>query len=96
MDYALMQDPSAALGNWQVVALVLGYDGIEFLPPGSPPSPKTHHHHHHHRVVGLGARVARFRDVVRRYTAGAWIGPRMAPRVYIMRRVTRKPRYATA
>ncbi|KAF4585798.1 alpha-1,6-mannosyltransferase subunit [Ophiocordyceps camponoti-floridani] len=94
MDYALMQDPSAALGNWQVVALVLGYDGIEFLPPGSPPSHQQTSTRH--RVVGLGARVARVKDTVRRYTAGAWIGPRMAPRVYIMRRVTRKPRYATA
>ncbi|PFH59137.1 hypothetical protein XA68_12757 [Ophiocordyceps unilateralis] len=93
MDYALMEDPAAALGNWQVVAVVLGYDGVEMLGPGSDgrEAPTTPH-----RVVGLGARVARLKDVVRSYTGGRWVGPRMAPRIYIMKRVTRRPRHATA
>ncbi|RDA91384.1 hypothetical protein CP533_6885, partial [Ophiocordyceps camponoti-saundersi (nom. inval.)] len=92
MDYALMEDPAAALGNWQVIAVVLAYDGIELLGPASDPQPPPPPH----RVLGLGAEVARLRESVRSLTGGRWLGPRMKPRIYIMRRVTRRPRYATA
>ncbi|RCI11644.1 hypothetical protein L249_7237 [Ophiocordyceps polyrhachis-furcata BCC 54312] len=99
MDYALMEDPAAALGNWQVIAAVLAYDGIEMLGPktsSSSSSPSPNPPQPPHRVVGLGARVIRLRESVRSLTGGRWLGPRMKPRIYIMRRVTRRPRYATA
>lgn len=82
MDYALMEDPAAALGSWRVVGVVHGYDGIEVLRPGAAEAgtPAAG------PVVGRGARVARLRDVVRGYTGGWWVGPRMSPRIHIMKR----------
>ncbi|KAG9238665.1 glycosyltransferase family 22 protein [Amylocarpus encephaloides] len=32
-DYALMEDPSAALGNWEIVDTIFAYSGIELLRP---------------------------------------------------------------
>lgn len=34
IDYALMEEPSKALGEWDVVDTVYAYSGIEFLRPG--------------------------------------------------------------
>lgn len=84
MDYALMEDPAAALGSWRVMAVVHGYDGIEVLKPGaaSPATRRTDAG----PVVGRGACVARVREAVRRYTGGWWVGPRMSPRIHIMKR----------
>ncbi|RDA87988.1 hypothetical protein CP532_3425 [Ophiocordyceps camponoti-leonardi (nom. inval.)] len=96
MDYALMEEPASALGNWQVVASVLAYDGIESLGPDDDDDDDDGGSKASHRVVGLGARVIRLRESVRSLTGGRWLGPRMKPRIYIMRRVTRRPRYATA
>ncbi|XP_044714897.1 alg9-like mannosyltransferase family domain-containing protein [Hirsutella rhossiliensis] len=90
MDYALMEDPAAALGSWHVVGVVHGYDGIEVLKPGAAPR-----HHDAGPVVGRGARVARLRDAVRGYTGGWWVGPRMSPRIHIMKR-TRHTRHAVS
>ncbi|UNI15106.1 Dolichyl-P-Man:Man(7)GlcNAc(2)-PP-dolichol alpha-1,6-mannosyltransferase [Purpureocillium takamizusanense] len=101
MDYALMEDPMLPLGNWKVLGVVQGYDGIELLKPGAKdpsdveaaaptPGPRQSH-----RVLGLGARVADVRRAVRKYTGGWWIGPRMSPRIHIMKRV-KDGQYATS
>lgn len=88
MDYALVEDPAQPLGNWRVLGVVHGYDGIEVLRPGADepyapaPGPRQPH-----RPLGLAGRVAAVRRAVRRATGGWWIGPRMTPRIHVMKRV---------
>ncbi|KAM5373845.1 hypothetical protein ACJZ2D_006807 [Fusarium nematophilum] len=87
-DYALAEDPSKVLGDWHVVGVVSGYDGIEILKPGSYAAGDANGEGHvdGERVLGLGARVAAIRDFARGYTGGWWAGPRMSPRIRILRR----------
>jgi len=100
MDYALMEDPMLPLGNWKVLGVVQGYDGIEVLKPGAKEpldveAAAATGPRQSHRVLGLGARVADVRRAVRKYTGGWWIGPRMSPRIHIMKRV-KDGQYATS
>ncbi|KAI0199091.1 Alg9-like mannosyltransferase family-domain-containing protein [Astrocystis sublimbata] len=89
-DFVLAEDPAKPLGPWETVAVVEGFAGIEILKPGSEgvsggggddiESGKD-------RVLGRGALVKRVRDTVRRFTGGWWVGPRMAPRIHILRKI---------
>lgn len=84
-DYLLMEDDKVVQGGqWETVAVVEGLSGVHILRPGRESEeaepvgvPR----------VGRGARVHQVRDVVRRFTGGWWAGPRMAPKIRIMRRV---------
>ncbi|WZH39635.1 Alg9-like mannosyltransferase family-domain-containing protein [Fusarium acuminatum] len=89
-DYALAEDPRKVLGGWQVVGVVTGYDGLEILKPGSSgPSDGTEEGTiGGEKVLGLGAHVAAVKNLVRGYTGGWWAGPRMLPRIRILRRVS--------
>ncbi|KAM0492398.1 hypothetical protein ACHAP8_009918 [Fusarium lateritium] len=89
-DYVLAEDPRKVLGGWQVVGVVTGYDGIEFLKPGSSPVGDESEEGRigGERVLGLGAHVAVLRNFVRGYTGGWWVGPRMSPKIRILRRVS--------
>lgn len=86
-NYVLAEDTSKVLGKWDVIGVVSGYDGIEILKPGSQPAGDTSEEGRidGERVVGLGARVAAIRHLVRGYTGGWWIGPRMTPRIRILK-----------
>ncbi|KAF4453401.1 hypothetical protein F53441_3933 [Fusarium austroafricanum] len=87
-DYALAENPRKVLGGWQVIGVVTGYDGIEILKPGSSPSGEDGEGGTigGEKILGLGARVATLRNLVRGYTGGWWVGPRMSPRIRILRR----------
>lgn len=87
-DYLLVESPAEVatpVSAWGVVAVVEGYAGVELLRPGQQstscfekvPPPN---------VVGHGATVARLRQAVRSITGGWWVGPRMTPRIHILRR----------
>ncbi|KHN93856.1 GPI mannosyltransferase [Metarhizium album ARSEF 1941] len=78
-DYVLLEDTALALGEWDVVGVVCGYSGIEVLRPGQRGGEDKY------RALGLGADIRRLRGMVRKHTGGWWIGPRMAPRIHIMR-----------
>jgi alpha-1,6-mannosyltransferase len=80
-DYVLLEDTALALGEWDVAGVVYGYDGIEVLRPGQ----KEPGHEEGYKPLGLGADVRRWRTLVRNYTGGWWVGPRMAPRIHIMK-----------
>jgi alpha-1,6-mannosyltransferase len=86
-DYLLMEDPAKAQGGeWDTVAVVQGYAGIEFLRPGQKAASDTRDTEHGERTVGKGALVTRARDIIRRLSGGWWIGPRMEPKIRIMKR----------
>lgn len=84
-DYALMEDPSKALGKWDTLGVVHGFAGVELLRPGqkSPADADAGAD----RVLGVARYVHAIRDLAREATGGWWIGPRMAPRIRVMRRV---------
>ncbi|PHH61558.1 hypothetical protein CDD82_2134 [Ophiocordyceps australis] len=79
-DYALAENPRVPLGAWDIVGVVAGFDGMQVLGPGTPD------HHHQHRLLGRGAHVAALQHALRPWTGGWWLGPRMAPRIYILKR----------
>jgi alpha-1,6-mannosyltransferase len=89
--YLLLEDPSKPTGGqWETLAVVQSYAGIEVLRPGD------HDHDANANegiqtaeppVIGLGKTVATWRRRVRALTGGWWIGPRMVDRIYILRRV---------
>ncbi|KAK9439364.1 GPI mannosyltransferase [Metarhizium brunneum] len=78
-DYALLEDTALALGEWDVVGVVYGYSGIELLRPGQREGEDKY------RALGLGADMRWLRGVVRKYTGGWWVGPRMTPRIHVMK-----------
>ncbi|PSR97486.1 Alg9-like mannosyltransferase family-domain-containing protein [Coniella lustricola] len=84
-DYLLMEDEAVVKGGqWETVAVVEGLAGIEILRPGveaqqSEPVGVQR--------VGTGARYVALRDWARRLTGGWWLGPRLAPKIHIMKRI---------
>lgn len=84
-DYLLMEDEKVVKGGkWETVAVVEGLSGVQILRPGStteesdPIGVKR---------VGRGARLYDLRNWVRQLTGGWWVGPRMQPKIHIMKRV---------
>ncbi|KAF7544215.1 hypothetical protein G7Z17_g10131 [Cylindrodendrum hubeiense] len=63
-DYVLTEDTSKILGRWEVIGIVQGFDGVEFLKPGSHPAGELSGEETE-RVVGVGAQVAAVRDFVK-------------------------------
>ncbi|KAH8177663.1 alg9-like mannosyltransferase family protein [Sarocladium implicatum] len=84
-DYALMEDPSVALGRWDTLGVVHGFAGVELLRPGQKSSGDVGTGKG--RVLGVARYVHAIRDLAREVTGGWWVGPRMAPRIRVMRRV---------
>lgn len=79
-DYALLEDAAQAIGEWEVVGAVHGYSGIEVLRPGQPEPSQGQY-----KALGLGAQIAALRELVRKWTGGWWAGPRMSPRIHVMK-----------
>ncbi|KAL8342684.1 hypothetical protein RB601_004818 [Gaeumannomyces tritici] len=95
-DYLIVEDPEEARGGrWEVVGVVQGYAGVEVLRPGSRADDDDDDDDDVEdgassaagRVVGRGRTVRDVRARVRRVTGGWWVGPRMAPRLHVLRRV---------
>ncbi|KAI0505101.1 Alg9-like mannosyltransferase family-domain-containing protein [Xylaria bambusicola] len=86
-DYVLAEDPAKPLGPWEVIGVVEGFAGIEILKPGSFATGNADVESAGDRVLGRGTLVKRVRDMVRKTTGGWWIGPRMEPRIHILRKV---------
>lgn len=90
-EYVLAEDPTAVRGgDWDEVAVVDGFAGVEVLRPGmvvGGGDVEKAEGQDQRRVVGKGAIVAAVRDQVRSLTGGWWIGPRMVPKIHILRRV---------
>lgn len=88
-DYLLVENTSAVKGGqWDTVAVVDGFSGLEFLRPGQTTDVKAV------KSVGRGALVTDFRDWARKYTGGRWAGPKMTPQIWILKRVKETERAA--
>ncbi|KAI1733960.1 Alg9-like mannosyltransferase family-domain-containing protein [Xylaria scruposa] len=85
-DYVLAEAPTKPLGPWETVGIVEGLAGFEMLKPGSE-ARGGDVESGRDRVLGRGALLATVRDKVRGLTGGWWIGPRMEPRVHILRKI---------
>jgi alpha-1,6-mannosyltransferase len=84
-EYVLAEDPTTVKGGeWEEVAVVEGYAGVEILRPGM--GGDVEKAEDKRKVAGKGASVAAVRDRVRSLTGGWWIGPRMVPKIRILRR----------
>lgn len=87
-DYLLIEDPTKAIGLWQTAGVVEGFAGVEVLKPGT--GPEDAREIGDIQVLGRGATVKKIRDVVRSVTGGWWVGPKMEPRIWLLKR-TRGP-----
>lgn len=88
-DYVLMEEPGkvkGGKGGWEVVGVVEGYAGVEVVRGGGG-KVEGENGERNGRVVGKGAVVAEVKRWVRRVTGGWWVGPRMEPKIYIMKRI---------
>ncbi|KAB5579879.1 alpha-1,6-mannosyltransferase subunit [Coniochaeta sp. 2T2.1] len=88
-DYVLAENPENTVkgGRWEEVAVVEGYGGVEVLRLGGVEVVETKGERE--KVVGKGRIVADVRDKVRSLTGGWWVGPRMVPKIRVLRRVRR-------
>ncbi|KFY10291.1 hypothetical protein V492_05082, partial [Pseudogymnoascus sp. VKM F-4246] len=99
-DFALMADPSRALGNWKVTEVVWGFaGGLEVLKPGE--CMMYGRESVASEVLKLAwdygdVRIATeflgnyeiFKDAMRRsVTGGWWVGPKMEHKIHIMKRM---------
>lgn len=82
-DYVLAEDPSLVLGEWDIVGVVYGYAGVELVLPGYDDMTAADEKL---IILGKGAVVSRIKSKLQSLTGGWWIGPRMAPRIRILRR----------
>ncbi|KLU85323.1 alpha-1,6-mannosyltransferase subunit [Magnaporthiopsis poae ATCC 64411] len=88
-DYLIVEDPAEARGGrWEVVGVVEGYAGVELLRPRDGDAAADDDDvEKAAAVVGRGRMVRDVKARVRRMTGGWWVGPRMAPRLHVLRRI---------
>ncbi|KAF6813497.1 Alg9-like mannosyltransferase, partial [Colletotrichum musicola] len=85
-DYVLAEDPASVRGGqWETIGVVQGYAGIEVLRPGAKAS--STEEEEGDKLLGRGLLVKQIRDRVRKLTGGWWVGPRLEPRIRILKRV---------
>ncbi|KAI1082991.1 glycosyltransferase family 22 protein [Whalleya microplaca] len=84
-DYVLAGDPSKVIGPWETVGVVEGIAGVEVVKPGT--SSGNDIESGQDRVLGRGSLVRKVKDSVRQLSGGWWVGPRMEPKVHIMRKL---------
>lgn len=84
-DYVLAEDPVKALGPWETVGVVEGYAGVEIMRPGI--SSKGDIESGQDKVFGRGHLVRRVKDATRALTGGWWVGPKMEPKIHILKKL---------
>lgn len=89
-DYLLLEDPAKAIGSWESVGLVQGFGGVEILKPGMDADDALETGEG--QILGRGATVKKIREMIRPLIGGWWIGPKMEPRIRILKRVRGLPR----
>ncbi|KAI1802456.1 glycosyltransferase family 22 protein [Daldinia bambusicola] len=84
-DYVLAEDPALVIGTWETIGVVEGFAGVELIRPSTPSGGDTEKNQD--RVLGRGELVRRVKDSVRAVTGGWWIGPRMQPKIHLLRKM---------
>ncbi|KAI1441175.1 glycosyltransferase family 22 protein [Annulohypoxylon stygium] len=84
-DYVLAEDPSKVLGSWETVGVVEGFAGVELIRPNRPSGGDVGSSQD--EVFGRGALVRRVKDTLTTLTGGWWIGPRMEPKIYMLKKM---------
>ncbi|KAK0631902.1 Alg9-like mannosyltransferase family-domain-containing protein [Immersiella caudata] len=84
-DYLLMEEPKKAgtAEEWETVGVVMGYNGIE-ITKGWKGGDRVDVEG---PVVGRGKIVEHMKRETRELTGGWWVGPRMRPAIYILKRI---------
>lgn len=86
-DFVLAEDPAKVIGPYETIGVVEGFAGIELIKPST--APQSDLESGQNRVFGRGALVRKAKDTVRELTGGWWVGPRMEPKLNILRRMRR-------
>lgn len=89
-DYVVIEDPQKVNGaKWDEIGIVEGYAGIEVLRPGAaaPNGVGSDDKSLRGPAIGRGKLVHDIRDRIRGLTGGWWVGPRMRPRLHILKRI---------
>ncbi|KAI1476677.1 glycosyltransferase family 22 protein [Daldinia eschscholtzii] len=84
-DYVLAEDPALVIGTWETIGVVEGFTGVELVKPSAPSDDDIESDQG--RVLGRGDVVRRVKNSVRAITGGWWIGPRMEPKIHLLRKM---------
>ncbi|KAI2465052.1 glycosyltransferase family 22 protein [Annulohypoxylon bovei var. microspora] len=84
-DYLLVENPSKVIGRWETVGVVEGFAGVELIKPNTPLGSDVESGQD--RVFGRGAFVRRVKDTTRALTGGWWIGPKMEPKIHMLKKM---------
>ncbi|KAI0102343.1 glycosyltransferase family 22 protein [Hypoxylon sp. NC0597] len=84
-DYVLSEDPTKVIGPWETIGVVEGFAGVEVVRPSAPS--KGDVESGQDRVFGRGTLVRKVKDATRKLTGGWWIGPRMEPKIHLLRKM---------
>lgn len=90
-EYVLHEAGELPPGKWDTLAVVEGLSGLEVLRPGDKDGYGARAKFESGEIVGKGKEVEFVRELVRKVTGGWWVGPRMVPRIQILRRVKQAP-----
>lgn len=90
-DYVIHEADELPPGEWDTLAVVEGLSGLEVLRPGDNDTHGARTKFQSGELVGKGKEVESVKEWVRKVTGGWWIGPRMVPRIQILRRVKQVP-----
>jgi alpha-1,6-mannosyltransferase len=85
-DYLLVEDPEKAIGNWELLGVVDGFAGVEILKPGTFSNDGSVESGEGNRL-GRGRLLWKIKETVRSFTGGWWVGPRMEPKIRILKRL---------
>lgn len=87
-EYLLHESGEIPPGKWTTLATVEGLSGLEVLSPTDKDDHKSLTEAElGGELVGKGKEVLFVKELVRTLTGGWWVGPRMEPRIRILRRV---------
>lgn len=86
-EYVLHEAGELPPGKWNTLAVVEGLSGLEVLRPGDEDGHGARTKSQSGALVGKGKEVAFVKELVRKVTGGWWVGPRMVPRIQILKRV---------
>ncbi|KAI0383760.1 glycosyltransferase family 22 protein [Hypomontagnella monticulosa] len=84
-DYVLAEDPAKIIGPWETVGVVEGFAGVEVARPNTPS--KDDIESGQDKIFGRGSLVRRMKDYIRALTGGWWVGPRMEPKIHLLRKM---------